>query len=259
MRTNGNTKPRGGPRPLHLVCTQCGHYGGQVANLAEANLSTVCDQCGAPNTAQKTKPGRREARHAGGLSPSKYLEPEALAQVCEYVRAQAEKNKSLLADTNWLVVDILSRAGLRAQELCDLQIRDVPILHNTDTIEVRDGKGRVSRVVKIPSTLSEHIREYVRTRRPGATADSYLIEARTGNKMAYKTLYYKIVGLGREMGLPQPLYPHKFRHSYACWVYEQTHDLLWLAEQLGHANPQTTMIYAKTTSAKGKQNAEMLA
>ena len=197
--------------------------------------------------------------HRGGLSPTKYLEPDVLAQVREFVRARAHTRKSKRAITDWLIVDILSRAGLRGQELCDLQLRDLPIDHTTPVIEVRQGKGQVSRIVDIPSTLVDHIREYAGEYRRDLFPTAPLIEARTGRAMCYRTLHTKLVGIGQEMGLSQRLKPHTMRHSYACWAYGKTKDILWISEQLGHADLQTTMIYAKTVSADRRANAETLA
>ncbi len=199
------------------------------------------------------------ASHHGALSPTKYLAPDVLAQVREYSRARVHERKSKRARADWLIVDILSRAGLRAQELCDLEIRDLPLDHNVPTLVVRDGKGGISRTVNIPSTLAEHIQEYARAYCNVLLKRAPLFEARTGRPMCYRTLHTKLRQLGDEMGLGRRLKPHMFRHSYAIDAYQRTKDILWVSEQLGHADLATTMIYARTLNPAAIANAEMLA
>jgi site-specific recombinase XerC len=201
---------------------------------------------------------RNGNNHRGGLPPEKYLEPEQLAAFREYVRARAQKRKSRLAHTDEIIVEILAGSGLRAEELCALTIRDVPIDYNTPDIHVRDGKGNVSRTVNISTALRDRIREYTAAYRAGAPPTAPLIESRTGKAMAYRTLHHKIRLLGEEAKLPKRLKPHALRHSYAVLAYQKTSDLLWLKDQLGHARVETTTIYAKTASRQRRANAEAL-
>jgi len=56
--------------------------------------------------------------------------------------------------------------------------------------------------------------------------------------------YQKIRRLGREVGLK--LSPHVLRHTYAMKLYAQEKDLLLTSQQLGHASPTTTAIYARS-------------
>ena len=44
------------------------------------------------------------------------------------------------------------------------------------------------------------------------------------------------------------VFPHNFRHLFACAYYEKYHDLAALANLLGHSNIQTTRIYLRTTA-----------
>ena len=59
--------------------------------------------------------------------------------------------------------------------------------------------------------------------------------------------FFKIYGVkAREQckEVPERVHPHQFRHSRAMHMYRNGMPLALLSEWLGHANPETTMIYA---------------
>jgi integrase len=60
-----------------------------------------------------------------------------------------------------LIIELLANTGLRASELCNLNIGDLPIKHGKDCIWVRDSKGKVSRVVDISEKLKKRLERFV--------------------------------------------------------------------------------------------------
>jgi integrase/recombinase XerC len=46
-----------------------------------------------------------------------------------------------------------------------------------------------------------------------------------------------------EAGLPQRVYPHLFRHTFATHMLESSSDLRAVQEMLGHADISTTQVY----------------
>ncbi|MFH0981844.1 MAG: site-specific integrase [Planctomycetota bacterium] len=194
--------------------------------------------------------------HRGALDPEKYLSAEQLAQLREYARAECRRLGSRRAATDLLLVEVLCLSGLRAGECCNLALRDLPCTHKKLMLEVRDGKGKVSRAVHISQALADQLAEYVSAYRPGAGPEEPLFLGCHEAALRYRTLFEKIKRLGRACGLK--LHPHMLRHSYGTWLYGIEHDLVFVRDQLGHANVRTTEKYARTTSAACLRQAEQI-
>ncbi|GAF97070.1 unnamed protein product, partial [marine sediment metagenome] len=75
---------------------------------------------------------------------------------------------------NQMIIDLLLNSGLRAEELCQLQIRDLPHYHGKLVIDVREGKGSVQRSVVISSALAKRIKLFIKHYRKAAKSKSPL-------------------------------------------------------------------------------------
>ena len=218
-------------------------------------MSRVMDGAGIPKSELSTMTTKAKA-HRGALDPEKYLSIEQLTQLREYARAESDRLKSRRARTDWLIVEILCLSGLRASECCALTIADLPCAHKKLLLEVRDGKGKVSRAVHVSQTLADLIEVYVRQYRATAKPGESLFIGCHGERLRYRTLYAKIKRLGNAVGIK--LRPHMLRHSFATWLYSVEHDLLFVRDQLGHADVRTTTIYARTGSAAIRRQMEKI-
>ncbi len=194
--------------------------------------------------------------HRGGLAPTLYLNPDDLDSIVEYTSARARRLGSRRARTNHLIVHILAGSGLRASDICNLTLQDLPGFHKKPIIHVRDGKGNVSRTVQISDKLQDHIQAFIEEYRPDAKPTDPLIISKHGKPIAYRTIWLKIKALGKKLGIPGGLYPHKLRHSFAVKLYGRENDLLFVSQQLGHADVKTTQIYAKTTPQAARRQME---
>lgn len=199
---------------------------------------------------------RTNRKTRGGLAPEKYLTEEQLAKLRDYAQSRARKYKGRDVETDHLIIEILCLSGLRAAELCALEIRDLPCSHGKPAIEVRKGKGAVARPVLISDALASHIARYVGAFRKEAGAGEPLFLSMTGRPIAYRVVYNKVkrlmlaVGIARVRDKPdrrqRDCACHTLRHTYATRLYAQERDLAFVCDQLGHTNINTTTIYART-------------
>ena len=154
-----------------------------------------------------------------------------------------------------MILAVILDSGLRASELCALQMRDLPHSHGKLIIDVRKGKGCVQRSVEISSSLSKRIKQFARRYRKNAQPRSPLLISESGGPMSRGNIYSKLRILGKAAGI-EHLHPHMLRHSYGYMFYNNCKDLLFLADQMGHKNITTTHIYARTNNEERRRIAE---
>jgi len=196
----------------------------------------------------------------GGLAPDKYLSKDEERRLRQYVKDRADlaRSRGSTRDViNEMIVTVLLRSGLRAVELCDLRLKDLPAHHGKDVIHIRDGKGAVARVVYIPHTLSTKLKQFIKRYRKNAKPSSPLIVNERRGPLSYRSLYSKVKIIGRLAGIPH-LHPHMMRHTYLSRLYAIDKDLRFTQDQAGHADPRTTAIYAKTEEKERIRQVESL-
>lgn len=205
--------------------------------------------------------GKTKKKARGGLNPDKYLTSEQQQKLLSYVKAKADLSRargSKRAIIDELICLLLLQAGLRAGELCSLKLKDLPHHHGKTCVWVQNGKGGVSRVVEIPQKLAKNIRRFCKLCRKRAKPEDYLFVSSKGKPICYMTIYQKIRRIGKQSGIGN-LYPHMLRHTYATRLYGVERDLLFVSDQLGHSNVNTTQIYAKTDNEARRKQIEKMA
>ncbi|MHC4604487.1 MAG: tyrosine-type recombinase/integrase, partial [Planctomycetota bacterium] len=167
---------------------------------------------------RKRKAGRPKGTKAkgkrGGLAPNQYLDDKQLARLLRHVSLEAEEARRWgrkRAVVNNIIVNILVYSGLRADELCKLNIRDLPSYHEKNQIFVYNGKGSISRTIDIPEALAKKLSRFVRLHRKGAKPNEPLLVGERRKRLSYRGLYSRIKSIGERVGLPE-LHPHALRH-----------------------------------------------
>jgi len=203
---------------------------------------------------------KKKSRRRGGLAPDKYLSDVQFRKLRQYVKDRADLARTRggsRAVVDELIVELLAGTGLRASELCNLNIADLPGAHGKDCIRVRDGKGKISRTVDISEKLKQRLERFVKLYRKGARAASPLLISERGDRIIYRSIYAKIKRIGEQAGIGK-LHPHMLRHTYLTRLYNVEKDLRFVQDQAGHASPTTTAIYAKTNSQARRRQVEAL-
>jgi site-specific recombinase XerD len=121
-------------------------------------------------------------------------------------------------------------AGLRASEMANLRAEDVDL--TAGMLEVVDGKGGKARFVPVHDVLASALRAL-----PLPTAGYVLVDA-NGRKL---TRAQVLVRVRRVLDAPT----HALRHTAGTMLWKTCHDLLTVAEILGHEDPKTTKVYAR--------------
>ena len=195
----------------------------------------------------------------------KFLEVEELKEFEEplYERAKkALKKENMtvpdkIAFRDFVVVNLVYAGALRISEACNLELKDLDLIHKR--VYVFNGKGG-DRLVPLPEATIELIEKWLKIR-PQWKGNSYLFTnikgtTRPGKVRPLSTKYYNQLfeKLANETGIKlrdgSLPHPHTLRHSRAMELYDNTDNLQLIQTLLGHKNISTTQIYAQVRDEK---------
>jgi site-specific recombinase XerD len=147
---------------------------------------------------------------------------------------------------------LLYDSGARNQEVLELKLRDIDVTPGHAQIHVI-GKGRKPRSIPIIDKTACHCTKYLNLFHEGEkNREQYLFySVRHGRKQKMSddnvARFIKAYGKSAKLKCPEipvKVYPHLFRHTRAMHLYQGGMPLVLLAEWLGHAQLETTLIYA---------------
>ncbi len=191
---------------------------------------------------------RREIEHdpAESLLPPKEPAklPETLsAQNLTQLLNSIEPNKPL-GKRDLAILELFYSSGLRLSELCQARLEN---LDEDEAILRVTGKGNKTRLVPIGGRALQAMEHYLQTERPelvksGKTSSHIFLSIR-GGPLSPGRVRQIVKKRAEQAGIPQKIYPHLLRHSFATHLLEGGADLRVIQELLGHADISTTQIY----------------
>jgi integrase/recombinase XerC len=100
--------------------------------------------------------------------------------------------------------------------------------------------------------LREQLASWINDERPdwpGATASGALLLNRRGGRLSAKGATNILTAIATDAGIPDDFSPHVLRHCFGTTLVRDGHDLVLVAELMGHARLETTRAYALPTAA----------
>ena len=146
-----------------------------------------------------------------------------------------------LAIRDKAIMELFYSSGLRLTELTTLNWDQVDLASGMVTVT---GKGNRSRMVPVGRVAAEALLEWRKARAGFASFEEpRVFVSKQGNPIATRTIQARIRHWAQHQGMPQNIYPHLLRHSFASHMLESSGDLRAVQELLGHADISTTQIY----------------
>jgi len=146
-----------------------------------------------------------------------------------------------LAVRDKAIMELFYSSGLRLSELTELHWEQIDLSSGMVTVT---GKGNRSRMVPVGRLASEALLEWRKARaRFASFEEPHVFVSNRGNPISTRTIQSRIRHWAKHQGMPQNVYPHLLRHSFASHMLESSSDLRGVQELLGHANISTTQIY----------------
>ncbi len=148
---------------------------------------------------------------------------------------------SPLAIRDKAIMELFYSSGLRLSELAGLHWTQIDLTSRLITVT---GKGNKTRIVPVGSYAVAALQAWRKVRGTFAGFEEpHVFVSKFGNPISTRTIQVRIRYWAQRQGLPQKVYPHLLRHSFASHLLESSGDLRAVQELLGHADISTTQIY----------------
>lgn len=172
-----------------------------------------------------------------------YYSKQEIAKVIYSIKRKQGCTKANLV-RNKLIIALLYSTGLRVNELCNLNVRDVM----EDTISII-GKGNKPRICFIDSRSRKLIDCYLELR---TDSQPWLLMGSKGRRMTTGDVRHLFDRL-RKCTEFKTIHPHAIRHSYATNLLENGAHIFMLKELMGHSSISSTAVYLHVKNPELKQ------
>ncbi len=147
----------------------------------------------------------------------------------------------VLAVRDKAIFELAYSSGLRVAELTGLPLSSLDLAHGMATVV---GKGSKMRMVPVGSKAIAALEAWLALRVTLAASDETTVfVGKTGKRLTTRAVESRLAQWRIRLGVAEPLYPHKLRHSCASHLLQSSGDLRAVQELLGHASIATTQIY----------------
>jgi site-specific recombinase XerD len=165
------------------------------------------------------------------------------------------KDDSATELRNKTLLSVMYASGVRAQEICDLTIRDIRFNGDAASLGLT-GKGGKTRKVGIPKACAALLRKYIDKRGLSEKNERHVFSSQTHEHMTIscvEEIFKKYVRLAKEKNpklfCEKSYTPHSMRHTTATHMLEAGVPIVVIKNFLGHSSLQSTQIYAEATQS----------
>ena len=135
------------------------------------------------------------------------------------------------------IIALLYSCGLRISELINMKLADFHI--ERKQLIVKNVKGRKDRYVSLADSFLPLLSNYYNSYKPKI----YFVEGQNGGNYSAESVRQFLRKSCLKAKIKKNVTPHTLRHSYATHLLENGVDIRYIQSLLGHAKPETTMIY----------------
>ncbi|KEQ25985.1 integrase [Paenibacillus tyrfis] len=139
------------------------------------------------------------------------------------------------------ILEFLYSTGCRVGEVQKINIED---LNWENCSAIVNGKGSKQREVYFTTECKVWLKKYLVNRQDSCKA-LFVTDKHPTRRMAIPTIRWESKRLANRGKIGVNVYPHRFRHTYACQLLDNGAPLDFIQGMLGHEKASTTQIYAQ--------------
>lgn len=174
----------------------------------------------------------------------KWLTKLELAKFLHSIELEKNEKKKV---RDMAICRLMSQAGLRVQEVTDLNIVDICIEKRRENVTVRDGKGGKFRIVPLNKDLIESLELWIEYRKEndfGENEPLFLSERKT--RLTDRAIKYMVAAYAKDAEL-EDVSCHPLRHTFGKNLADDGVRLEQIAHLMGHESLETTRRYLRTS------------
>lgn len=171
----------------------------------------------------------------------KYIPDEIYKRLLEDL-----KTRALGGSAEAILIELLTRTGMRQEELYNLKRQDACFMDSTIRIEMA-AKGSNKRVIPVNEEYAARLNKALESLGGEDRIVNILgSDAKSKCASVKRRLYnaFKVIMLKLEYKYAR-YSPHALRHTFAIRLYKATKDVLQVKYALGHRALDSTMIYVE--------------
>lgn len=148
------------------------------------------------------------------------------------------------------ILELLYSSGLRASELCALDLED----WQENSVRIKLGKRQKTRTIPITRAANEYIERYVKEARGEGFVDALFLTCQ-GKRLRRQLLCRLVVNYAEHAEI-EGVSTHSLRHACATHLLDAGADLRLIQEVLGHSSLQATQRYTHLSGEQMKARFE---
>lgn len=167
---------------------------------------------------------------------------------------QAPDERSKTGLRNKTLMSVMYASGARAQEICNLKVKDIRFNEDGTASLTLVGKGNKARRIGIPSACAILLKQFIQHRKIEKSAHAHVFSSQTHEIMTVsciEEIFKKYVSICKQRNpdlfLEKSYPPHAMRHTTATHMLEAGVPLVVIKNFLGHSSISTTQIYAEVS------------
>lgn len=190
-----------------------------------------------------------------------YLTPAEIQSVITNIQNGIRNGRALKVQEDYTLRDmaivlLFLSTGMRSMALENLDVEDVDLENNTVTVT---DKGDKVNIHYLPEDTKLILEKWLIKRNyllilSGHTEETALFISNRKKRISY-TAIKSIVCKYCSTITGKHITPHKLRATYGTMLYNNTHDIEFVRQQMNHANVATTQRYIRGNETTNKQKA----
>lgn len=190
-----------------------------------------------------------------------YLNKNEIKKYINTIERGAGSNKAINRQREWrerdlLIILIFLNTGMRRSALCKLDVENIDL--NKKQLFTID-KGEITQIYDLSEDMIFYIKKWLNKRAIllGDTTENALFISNRKTRLN-KAAIASVVNKYAQNIEGKNITPHKLRATYGTLLYEETKDLFFTQECMGHANPKTTELYIRGQKEGSRKKASSI-